>query len=105
MIALGAHARPSEPHSKLPRATAWPRVHSIGAAGSERGCPGFAERRVKNEQIGLAAARNHLRRVLQACVGDFGAGEHARDFMSAGAIVEDADAGLRAAVFLALFYG
>ena len=105
MIALGAHARPSEPHSKLPRATAWPRVHSVGAARSERGCPGFTDRRVKNEQIGLAAPGDHLRGVLQAGVGDLCAGEHARDFVGAGAIVENANAGMRAAILLALFDG
>ena len=55
------------------------------------------------KQMGLAAARDHLSGVLQAGVSNFGAGEHARDFVGAGAIVEDANAGLRAAVLLALF--
>ncbi len=35
----------------------------------------------------------------------FGAAQHAGDFVGAGAVVEDADAGLRAAVLLALFDG
>ncbi len=51
------------------------------------------------------APGDHLRGVLQAGVGDLGAGEHARDFVGAGAIVEDANAGLRAAILLALFDG
>ncbi len=51
------------------------------------------------------AAGNHLRGVLQAGVGDFGAAQHARHFMRSGAIVEDADARLRAAVRLTLFDG
>ncbi len=53
----------------------------------------------------LPAGGDHLRGVLQAGVGDFGAAEHAGDFVGAGAVVEDADAGLRAAVLLALFDG
>ena len=40
------------------------------------------------------AGGDHLRGVLQAGVGDFGAGQHAGDFVGAGAVVEDADAGL-----------
>jgi hypothetical protein len=43
--------------------------------------------------------------VLEAGVGDFCPGQHAGDFVGAGAVVEDADAGLRAAVLLALFDG
>ena len=41
--------------------------------------------------------------MLQAGVGDFGAGEHARYFVGAGAVVEQADLRLGAAVVFALF--
>ena len=54
---------------------------------------------------GSPAPGDHLRGVLEAGVGDFGAGEHAGDFVGAGAVVEDADAGGGAAVLLALFDG
>ena len=50
----------------------------------------------------LPAAGDHLGGVLQAGVGNLCAGEHACDFVGAGAVVEDADPRLRAAVFLAL---
>ncbi len=41
--------------------------------------------------------------MLKAGVSDFGAGKHAGHFVGAGAIVEDADLRLGAAVILALF--
>jgi hypothetical protein len=53
----------------------------------------------------LPAGSDHLRRVLEAGVCDFGSGQHAGHFVGAGAVVEDADAGLGAAVFLAFFNG
>ena len=56
-------------------------------------------------QMPLSAAGDHLRGMLQAGVSHFGAGQHASDFVGAGAVVEDADARLRAAVFLALLHG
>ena len=40
--------------------------------------------------------------MLQAGFGDLGAGEHAGDFVGAGALVEEADLGFGAAVGLAL---
>jgi hypothetical protein len=52
-----------------------------------------------------AAGGDHLGGVLEAGVGNFGAGEHSCDFVGAGAVVEDADLGFGAAVGLALFYG
>ena len=58
-----------------------------------------------NPRLLLSAAGDHLGGVLEAGVGYLGAGEHAGDFVGAGAVVEDADAGLRAAVLLALFDG
>ncbi len=41
--------------------------------------------------------------MLQAGVGHLGAGEHAGDLVSAGAVVEEADLHLGAAVVFALF--
>jgi hypothetical protein len=43
--------------------------------------------------------------VLEAGVGYFGAAQHSGYFVGAGAVVEDPDAGLGAAVFFALFNG
>jgi hypothetical protein len=45
-----------------------------------------------------------LRGVLEAGVSDFGAAQHAGDFVGAGAVIEDADAGCGAGVLLALLY-
>ena len=53
----------------------------------------------------LPAPGDHLGGVLEASVGHFCAGQHAGDFVGAGTVVEDADAGLRAAVLLAFFDG
>ena len=43
--------------------------------------------------------------VLEAGVGDFGAGDHSGNFVGAGAVVQDADLSFGAAVLLALFDG
>ncbi len=50
----------------------------------------------------LAAGGDHLAGVLEAGLGDFGAGEHAGDFVGAGTVVEETDLGFGAAVDFAL---
>src|SRR5579862_5180407 len=50
----------------------------------------------------LSAGRDHLRGVLEACFRDFCAGQHARDFVGASAVVEDTNLSLGAAVVFAL---
>jgi len=51
----------------------------------------------------LAASGDHLRGVLQAGLGHFGAAQHARHFVSAGAVVQNPDARRGAPILLALF--
>lgn len=50
----------------------------------------------------LPARRDHLCGVLEAGFGDLCAGDHAGDFVGAGAVVEEADFGFGAAVGFAL---
>ena len=57
---------------------------------------------VRGQREELTAGRDHLRGVLEACFSDLCAGQHARDFVGASAIVEDANLSFGAAVVFAL---